>query len=526
MDAFTALHKYYGSNVGNMGRITPTMREESAKHPAVADDADLVRMEKDLSEEAVKTAIDHGFNPDSPEGKEKIQRILESIKRKEQNEAGSPEKMQGFEKARPRKETSPYLDPNRGETATSDPEVAKKAWGIVFRRDPSLKGDVREEMRADWRPGMGPKPKGSRAWAAFSRMFERLRQRGEKPKDEEKAIIAMEKAAVSPALANLLAAAAGWALSGDIAGKVDPNLAQEWDRATSNRDKKRLQEEMMRQMHRIRRKSMDSDNAFGNLQSFYKQDDDEDIQFNEYGEVINGFEEDDPQMKGWGNAISAHGVAEEAGWGGKEHDLEDFHPETGELQGVGQGANHIRDWAKGLQEQHGIPLVGGPTGGEPHDDIYNHYGIKGGHMSGTSITPQHIADYVKNKTGADVSPPGTQPPSVQNMLKHIFLKDHAPVPPRYGLMWDAVKHRWTRPEKVGRTVWEVQGHKRFRGTGTGAHERGRATGGTGGYGVGSAEAGRRFRSVGDVGRLHPHESKHPGQRTLKRLKRTTKKPRR
>ena len=93
----------------------------------------------------------------------------------------------------------------------------------------------------------------------------------------------------------------------------------------------------------------------------------------------------------------------------------------------------------------------------------------------------------------------------------MLYKDHAPVPPRYGLMWDAVKHRWTRPEKVGRTVWDVQGKKRLRGAGTGAHERTRSTRGHGGKGSGSAEAGRRFRSVADTGRTHPHEAKRVGQ---------------
>ena len=75
-------------------------------------------------------------------------------------------------------------------------------------------------------------------------------------------------------------------------------------------------------------------------------------------------------------------------------------------------------------------------------------------------------------------------------LNDYFLdKDHAPVPPRIGLMWDAVKHRWTRPERIGRTVWELSGHKRIRGTGTGSHERSTKTGGVGGRGAGSASAG-------------------------------------
>ena len=108
---------------------------------------------------------------------------------------------------------------------------------------------------------------------------------------------------------------------------------------------------------------------------------------------------------------------------------------------------------------------------------------------------------------------------------HFVEKDHAPVPPRVGLMWDAVKHRWTRPERIGRTVWELSGHKRIRGTGTGVHERSTKTGGSGGRGAGSATAGRRFRSTGDAGKLNVHdggkkigskgEQKHPALRGLK-----------
>jgi len=102
----------------------------------------------------------------------------------------------------------------------------------------------------------------------------------------------------------------------------------------------------------------------------------------------------------------------------------------------------------------------------------------------------------------------------------MFYKDHAPTPPRYGLMWDAVKHRWTRPEKVGRTVWEVQGKKRLRGSGTGSHERTLARRGAGGKGTGSMEAGRRFRGASDAGRAHPHEVKHPGHVTEHKKRRT------
>jgi len=81
-------------------------------------------------------------------------------------------------------------------------------------------------------------------------------------------------------------------------------------------------------------------------------------------------------------------------------------------------------------------------------------------------------------------------------------KGHAPVPPRQGLIWDAAKSRWTNPDNVGKTVVDVQGRKRIRGTGTGVHERTLATGKTGGRGSGgaSAIAGRKFRSAEDTAR--------------------------
>tara|TARA_R110002020_G_scaffold51677_5_gene146154 strand:+ start:1793 stop:2818 length:1026 start_codon:yes stop_codon:yes gene_type:complete len=86
-----------------------------------------------------------------------------------------------------------------------------------------------------------------------------------------------------------------------------------------------------------------------------------------------------------------------------------------------------------------------------------------------------------------------------------MLKDHSAVPPRQGLMWDAAKHRWTRPENVGHTVSEVQGKKRFRGTGTGAHER--TVGGHGSGKTRGVERGRRFRGTTDAGVVRPHETK-------------------
>ena len=57
-------------------------------------------------------------------------------------------------------------------------------------------------------------------------------------------------------------------------------------------------------------------------------------------------------------------------------------------------------------------------------------------------------------------------------VSSMLMKDHLPIPPRQGEVWDPVKHRWVKPENAGRTVAEVQGeHKRVRGSGTGQHQR-------------------------------------------------------
>ena len=101
-----------------------------------------------------------------------------------------------------------------------------------------------------------------------------------------------------------------------------------------------------------------------------------------------------------------------------------------------------------------------------------------------------------------------------------MLKDHSAVPPRQGLQWDAVKHRWTRPENIGHTVTEVQGKKRIRGTGTGAHERS-----VGGHGSGKSrrvEHGRRFKGAADAGVVRPHQSSGAAKYTANPAKRKKK----
>ena len=93
----------------------------------------------------------------------------------------------------------------------------------------------------------------------------------------------------------------------------------------------------------------------------------------------------------------------------------------------------------------------------------------------------------------------------------LVIKEHSILPPRQGLMWDAVKHRWTRPENVGHTVTEVQGKKRLRGVGTGVHER--SVSGHGSGKTRGVEAGRRFKGQADAGALKPHENKRPAGHT-------------
>ena len=65
--------------------------------------------------------------------------------------------------------------------------------------------------------------------------------------------------------------------------------------------------------------------------------------------------------------------------------------------------------------------------------------------------------------------------------------------------------KWTKPEIVGKTVVEVQGKNRYRGTAVGAHERSVAGHGTGTLRL--VEAGKRFRAPADKGRVKFHDHK-------------------
>jgi len=73
-----------------------------------------------------------------------------------------------------------------------------------------------------------------------------------------------------------------------------------------------------------------------------------------------------------------------------------------------------------------------------------------------------------------------------------LVKDHLPVPPRQGLIWDNVKSKWVRPEMAGKTITEVGGGKRIRGAGTGTHQRAVQTK----RGLRRGEARQAFRQPG------------------------------
>jgi len=155
-----------------------------------------------------------------------------------------------------------------------------------------------------------------------------------------------------------------------------------------------------------------------------EEEDDKDNIFERHGDTgeseVPEEDEEDPQWEASAKNSGEHDAATSAGWGGKEHDEEDFHPETGELQVPGKNANDVREWAKKLEERYGIDLIGGPTGNEPHDDIYKHFGFEGGHMGGNPITANHVAAYVHSKTDE------YDRPSFNKEQRREFDRDNAP----------------------------------------------------------------------------------------------------
>jgi hypothetical protein len=79
-------------------------------------------------------------------------------------------------------------------------------------------------------------------------------------------------------------------------------------------------------------------------------------------------------------------------------------------------------------------------------------------------------------------------------------KEHAPLPPIQGLVWDEGAKRWRKPENVGKTASEVQGKKRIRGSALG--QTAKTPGGTGaGKGRGREFSRGRAQRIasGDIG---------------------------
>ena len=381
MGAFEDLYNHFEKNMGNIGATRGIFREDNAARPIEAEDGDIRYMSKDDKEEALKTIADHEKN--------ELERTLLGIRRNREDEKGQPtEKSMELLKDRPRDPNAKYKTPAYSERGnwkndwTED--VARWAGAIA-----GIKGDTRREAGSDWRPGMGGAPKGSPKARKRDAIYQRAIERGEdawnkqrqkinekKGRSTQKAML-IEKG-MSPALATLLAAAAGWALSADTASKgVPPEMAAEWERAQSREDKRRLQEEMLRRMKRMRKSDddpfLDSLPAFADLHTFYKEENPFAWQ-GEFDEDDYDFDaESDPQWDAHSKDDAEHSFATDQGGGGTEPNIDDFHPESGaRINNHGQGAHNVQNWAKGVQQQTGIPLVN--KLGEPHDDIYTHHG--------------------------------------------------------------------------------------------------------------------------------------------------------
>ena len=79
-------------------------------------------------------------------------------------------------------------------------------------------------------------------------------------------------------------------------------------------------------------------------------------------------------------------------------------------------------------------------------------------------------------------------------------KEHAPLPPIQGLVWDEGAKRWRKPENVGKTASEVQGKKRIRGSALG--QTAKSPGGTSagkGRGRGYSRGRAQRIATGDIG---------------------------
>jgi len=130
---------------------------------------------------------------------------------------------------------------------------------------------------------------------------------------------------------------------------------------------------------------------------------DEEFKYNSYGEQIGGpVDAPNPQWDASAKADADHSSAMTVGWTGVAPNEDEFHPETGAYSGASNSAHHVAEWAKELQEKHGVSLINDLN--EPTQNIYDHTGVD--LENEEKINHTHITDYIKAKTGKTETFPG------------------------------------------------------------------------------------------------------------------------
>jgi uncharacterized membrane protein (UPF0127 family) len=135
---------------------------------------------------------------------------------------------------------------------------------------------------------------------------------------------------------------------------------------------------------------VDFDNA-------YDPDDEDYDEEADFDEEAAGMPE--AQYNAIGQADSLHDGAQTAGWGSDVEVEDDHFSPEGEQSGPQGYAHEVKEYAKQVQEESGILIIGGPTGNEPAKEVYEHHGLEVGHMGGNPITLTHIKDYIEAKGG-------------------------------------------------------------------------------------------------------------------------------
>ena len=126
----------------------------------------------------------------------------------------------------------------------------------------------------------------------------------------------------------------------------------------------------------------------------------------------------------------------------------------------------------------------------------------------SNMTPQQqmewerLVERAMKRKSTDVHSYEIDPDKIKKSIYNLLQKTEPgqqATPPRAGDIFDPVKHRWTNPKNVGKTVSEVQGKIRRRASGAGGESKRLAVGRIGGKGTeGSAGEGRKFRGKTDI----------------------------